>query len=179
MGDSSAMAARRPIAAEQLDFDELFAEQHRPIYRYLRAWGLSDDHAADLTAEAFARAYRQRATYRPSDGAPQTWLFRIARNLAIDSARRQESAKRGLRFWPRNEVAPDPADLFLREEAERLLAQRVSALPATQREAIVLRFAAGLSAREIGAVLGRSEAAAHKLVSRALKALKEVYRGDE
>ncbi len=69
--------------------------------------------------------------------------------------------------------------MLLQDESDRLLAGRVAALPAAQREAIVLRFAAGLSAREIGAVLGRSEAAAHKLVSRALQALKEVYRDDE
>jgi len=43
----------------------------------------------------------------------------------------------------------------------------------------VLRFAGALTAREIGRVLGRSEAAAHKLVNRALAALREDYRDDD
>jgi len=51
----------------------------------------------------------------------------------------------------------------------------VAALPPDQRDAIVLRFAAGLTAREIGDVLGKSEAASQKLVSRWLTALKEAY----
>jgi len=76
-------------------------------------------------------------------------------------------------------VSPDPADLIVRDEADRLLAERVRRLPAAQREAIVLRFAGALTAREIGQVLGRSEAAAHKLVNRALTALREDYRDDE
>ena len=46
--------------------------------------------------------------------------MRIARNLAIDAARRRDAASRGLRFWPRNEVAPDPADLVIRDETDRL-----------------------------------------------------------
>jgi DNA-directed RNA polymerase specialized sigma24 family protein len=61
------------------------------------------------------------------------------------------------------------------DEASLELRRRVAALPADQRDAIVLRFAGGLSAREIGVVLAKSEAASQKLVSRGLLALKEVY----
>lgn len=160
-------------------FEDVYAEHRLAVYRYLRGWGASDEVAADLTSETFERAYRNLAKYRPGEGGPRTWLFRIARNLAIDMARRRESAQRGLLFWPRAEVAPDPAELVLRDESDRLLAQRVAALPAAQREAIVLRFTGGLAAREIGLVLGRSEAAAHKLISRALVALREAYDDEE
>jgi RNA polymerase sigma-70 factor (ECF subfamily) len=161
-----------------LSFEELYDRHRLDIYRYLRAWGSSADEAADLTASTFERAYRALSTSRPPD-ASRAWLVRIARNLAIDSARRRDVASRGLRFWPRNEVAPDPADLLVRDETDRLLAERVRRLPAAQREAIVLRFAGALTAREIGEVLGRSEAAAHKLVNRALTALREAYRDDD
>lgn len=179
MDDTTAMTASRAVAAEHLNFEELFADHHKAIYRYLRGWGSSDEAAADLTAETFERAYRHRARYRPGEGGPRPWLFRIARNLAIDTARRRQGEQRGLRFWPLGEVAPDPADLILKDEADRLLAHRLAALPPAQREAIALRYAGGLSARDIGAVLGRSEAAAHKLVNRALSALKEAYRDDK
>jgi RNA polymerase sigma-70 factor (ECF subfamily) len=54
----------------------------------------------------------------------------------------------------------------------------VSKLPDAQREAIVLRYAGGLTTREIGATLGKSEAATQKMLSRALKALRETYRED-
>jgi RNA polymerase sigma-70 factor (ECF subfamily) len=166
------------VEATPLSFEELYDRHRRDIYRYLRAWGSSEDEAADLTASTFERAYRAMST-PPAPDASRAWLVRIARNLAIDSARRRDSASRGLRFWPRNEVAPDPAELIVRDETDRLLAERVRRLPAAQREAIVLRFAGALTAREIGQVLGRSEAAAHKLVNRALTALREDYRDDD
>jgi DNA-directed RNA polymerase specialized sigma24 family protein len=49
----------------------------------------------------------------------------------------------------------------------------VRALPGPTRDAIALRYAAGLSTREIAAVLGKSEAATQKLISRGLAALRE------
>jgi RNA polymerase sigma factor (sigma-70 family) len=167
-----------PVEAPPLTFEELYDRHRLDIYRYLRAWGSSEDEAADLTASTFERAFRALSGSQPPD-ASRAWLVRIARNLAIDAARRRDAASRGLRFWPRNEVAPDPADLLIRDETDRLLAERVRRLPTAQREAIVLRFAGDLTAREIGQVLGRTEAAAHKLMNRALTALREDYRDDD
>ncbi|MBA2632647.1 MAG: RNA polymerase sigma factor [Chloroflexi bacterium] len=166
------------VGAKPASFEELYERHRSDVYRYLRAWGSSEDEAADLTAATFERAYRALAAPRPPQ-ASRAWLVRIARNLAIDAARRRDAARRGLRFWPRGEVAPDPADLVIGDETDRLLARRVTTLPAAQREAIVLRFGGGLSAREIGQVLDRSEAAAHKLMNRALTALREAYRDDD
>jgi RNA polymerase sigma-70 factor (ECF subfamily) len=176
--NGAAPSERDALSVDAESFEALYLEHHLAIYRYLRGWGSADEVAADLTAETFERAYRNLDRYRPGEGGPLTWLFRIARNLAIDAARRRETARRGLRFWPREKAAPDPAEIVLQDEAERLLARRVAALPPAQREAIVLRYTGGLSAREIGVVLGRSEAAAHKLMNRALVALKEAYRDD-
>jgi RNA polymerase sigma factor (sigma-70 family) len=59
-----------------------------------------------------------------------------------------------------------------------VLRSLIDGLPRLQRDAIQLRFAAGLTAREIGAVLGISEAAAQKQVERGLLALKEAYGVD-
>ncbi len=59
-----------------------------------------------------------------------------------------------------------------RESADAIR-HAVRSLPAAQREAIALRYAGGLSAREIGGILGKSEAATQKLISRALAQLRE------
>ena len=159
-------------------FAALF-EQHRlDIFRYLRSRGLSEEDAADLTADTFERALRARHQYRPSRGAPMPWLLRIARNAATDLLRRRQAAQRGFRVWPLRTSEPDPAVTLLRDEAARRLAQHVADLSEPQRDAVRLRYAAGLTAREIGDVLGRTEAAAQKLLTRALTALKEAYRDD-
>ena len=60
----------------------------------------------------------------------------------------------------------------------RRSAVAVNRLPDVQREALALRYAAGLTAREIGAVIGKSEQATQKLLSRALATLREEHRHD-
>ena len=154
-------------------------EAHRlDVFRYLRARTLSDDDAADLTAATFERALRGRRRYHPHPDGPLPWLLRIARNAATDHQRRQASARRGLRVRLPPLVEPDPSVQLLADEADRELATRVAALPGVQREALRLRYAAGLSARQIAEVIGRSEAATQKLLTRALAALKEAYRDE-
>ena len=156
----------------------LLYERHRvAVYRYLRSRLPTDDDAADLTAATFERAIVGLRSYRTRDGVGfRAWLFRIARNQAIDAARRRRPTESldavvGLAGHATSE--PEAAAL----DGERLAEVRrlVAALPDEQRDAVVLRFAGGLTAREIGAVLGKSEAAAQKTLSRALMRLKEAY----
>jgi RNA polymerase sigma-70 factor, ECF subfamily len=143
------------------------------VYRYLRARAASEDDALDLTATTFERAFAARSRFRPRDGGLAAWLFRIARNAAIDAHRRE----------PQPGMAPQNDDGFDRlalasdrdEQGRANVRELVRGLPADQREAVLLRYAGGLTAREIGAVLGKSEAAAQKQIQRALVALREAF----
>jgi RNA polymerase sigma-70 factor, ECF subfamily len=109
-------------------------------------------------------------------------LFTIARNVANDAGRSKRArASFTFRLTDSEPDPPDPRlteDELLDRERLRELRARVARLPETQREAIVLRYAGGLSAREIGVTLGKSEAATQKLLSRALTTLREAYRDD-
>lgn len=171
--------AQRDFAA----FGPLYARYVDRIYSYLRArtgQARSDD-AADLTQQVFLRALDALPRYHPREGVSfAAWLFRIARNAATDWQRRE----RPMLSWDtipeeQHPHAPETADgVVLRRdeiaEAHRLLAS----LDEATREAIVLRFTAQLTLAEIGAVLGVSEDAARKRITRALHALKERYHDD-
>jgi RNA polymerase sigma-70 factor (ECF subfamily) len=168
LDDDLALAARNDTAA----FEALYVRHRSPVYRYLRTRTTDGDDAADLTALTFERAFVAIARYRPGGAGVRAWLVGIARNASIDHGRRRLAA-------PRPERPSDPDEgleaRFVADEAASELRGRVAALSPDQRDAIVLRFAAGLTAREIGDVLGKSEAASQKLVSRGLTALKEAY----
>jgi RNA polymerase sigma factor (sigma-70 family) len=177
--DEIALAARSNPTA----FELLYRRHRQPVFRYLRARTGSDEDALELTAVVFERALTAVGRYRPSGGGVVAWLFRIARNAANDAAR-----SRRRRTWipledlqdegePRDPEAAE--DGFLKRERLAELRARVAGLPELQREAIVLRYAGGLTAREIGVTLGKSEAAAQKILSRALATLREAYRDDE
>lgn len=150
-------------------------EQHRTsVYRYLRARTRNDDEALDLTALTFERAFRHFRRFRARDGGIHAWLLRIARNNAVDAHRRRR---------PTDDLAN--ADVALRQmamESDRLDQERtdildlVDRLPADQRDALLLRYAGGLTAREIGTVIGKREAAVQKHIERGLVTLREAYR---
>lgn len=147
-------------------------ERHRAtVYRYLRSRTTSDDAAGDLCAATFERALSAIDRFRPSGGGMLAWLLRIARNAHLDSLRRSErgtsSVDSIIESADRSHAGPEDA---------AVLHGLIADLPATQRDAIQLRFAAGLTAREIGVVLGMSEGAAQKQLERALSALKEACR---
>ena len=68
---------------------------------------------------------------------------------------------------------PTPEEASINAEERRALREHLSQLPPVQRDALALRYAAGLTASEIGAVIGKSEEATQKLMSRAIARLKE------
>jgi RNA polymerase sigma-70 factor, ECF subfamily len=171
--DELALAAR----ADPEAFGILYERHRLAVFRYLRTRTRTEDDAAELTAVAFERALAGMPRYRPTGGGVVAWLLRIARNAAIDAGRRRHSV-------PLDTELADVAGAASPEvgaiERERLVsvAAAVDRLPDVQREALALRYAAGLTAREIGEVLGKTEQATQKLISRALATLREDYRHD-
>ena len=74
---------------------------------------------------------------------------------------------------------PSPEETAIANEERRWILGVVARLPSIQRDVLALRFAAGLSGREIAAVVGKSEAATRKILSRSLATLQEAAGHDE
>jgi RNA polymerase sigma-70 factor (ECF subfamily) len=152
----------------------LLYERHRlSVYRYLRARTQSNEDALDLAAITFERAFGSLGRFRRRDGGVQAWLFRIARNCAIDAHRRRR---------PTVDLAGAEAQIRRSAvEADRLEHERieildlVARLPSDQGDALLLRYAGGLTAREIGVVIGKREGAVQKQIERGLAALREAF----
>lgn len=157
-----------------LSFDALFREAMSDVLAY--AMSLVRDRAAaeDVTAAAFERAWRKRASFDPRRGTQRAWLFTIVRNQALDELRRRKRTA-ALSVDPED---PAAAEAFAGEDpdaAARLATVRaaIAALPARERELVGLKFHAGLCTAEIAQVLGCSERAAAMRVHRAVTALRE------
>ena len=142
-----------PISARQttgrLDFDALYRSSRDDVYAYV-ATMLGDRAAAeDVTALAFERAMRRRATYRAGRGSERAWLFGIARNAALDELRRRKRTVA---------LLTDPADEPVGDHDERSPLDRavvraaLNALAPRERELIALKFHAGLSNAELARV---------------------------
>ncbi|HWE64467.1 MAG TPA: sigma-70 family RNA polymerase sigma factor [Chloroflexota bacterium] len=177
MGDADEEALVRAAQQDPSAFGLLYARYQDRLYTYLRTRLGQAEDAADLTQQVFMQALVALPRYRTQGVSIAAWLFRIARNVATDWQRRQ----RPMVPWDTlpeafHPCAEDSADgALLHRETFAPLYTLLAGLDAQTREALVLRFTAQLTLAEIGAVLGKSEEAVRKQVTRALHTLKEQY----
>lgn len=168
-------AAGADPAARAVAFDALYQRYFTRIYAYLRARTANQEDAADLTQQVFLRALDALPRYRLGSVPVSAWLFRIARNAAIDFHRRS----RDTLAWDLLPVECPPragdtaTTAILANEDRAYLRILLEPLSPETREMLALRFSAGLSCGEIAAVLGKGESAVKKRLARAIQTLKE------
>jgi RNA polymerase sigma-70 factor (ECF subfamily) len=163
----------RAAQSDRAAFGVLYRRYLDRVYGYA-FYQLGDHHdAEDATERTFLAALRALPTFRDEGATFRAWLFRIAHNT-IANARRSRFRRRTERL-PEDlqPVAPnaDPARLVADAEEFRRVLHAVAELPDDRRQVVLLRFVDGLTSREIGQVMDRSEGAARVLLHRALRDL--------
>ena len=161
------------------DFDLLYEKYVERIYNYcLRRVGQTQE-AEDLASQVFTRAWANLSTYR--GGSEAAWLFKIAHNTVANHLRARKPQV-SLEVLVTTGGADFPAgsdeemlDRLIRQENRAELAALIETLNPAQRELLALSVAGGLTAREVGEVLGKSEAAIwmafHRIIQRLRKDL--------
>lgn len=158
-------------------FAPLYVRYYPRVYRYLRLRAATDEEAADLAQQVFLQALDALPRYRERGLPFAAWLFRIARNVATDAYRRRRPALDIDLLPERLDGASDddPEAVALRRERVERLRGQLATLGPDKRELLGLRFAAGLSSREIAPIVGKSEAAVKKQLTRIIQQLREQY----
>jgi RNA polymerase sigma-70 factor (ECF subfamily) len=177
-------------------------QRHRKQLRRMIALRLDRRLAArldpsDIVQEVLAAADRRLDNYLRQRPLPfHPWLRQLAVDRLADAHRRHVQAKR--RTVKREDPEPIglpcssalrladrllasgvcPSEAFRREELRERVRAALSSLAEADREVLVLRYLEQLSAKEVGAVLGVSEAAAKKRALRALQKLRALLEGD-
>ncbi len=190
--DSDASLMQAFAGGEVAAFDALYARHRRGLHAYLSRLLPAGVAADDLFQETWLRVARERHRYRPQ-AAFGTWLYTIARNLAIDQLRRHRpllaselEAADGDGDDDTGPLAQAPADAatqpevqaMRREQTARLNAA-LAGLPAVQREAILLREQGGHSLHEIARITGVSDETAKSRLRYALNKLRRVLAPEE
>ncbi len=153
-------------------FGALFDHYHGPVYRYVAARVGRPSDAEDLAQLVFVKALEALPRYE-SRGVPfGGWLFRLARNVVIDHIRtRREHTTLDL-IVERSGGGDGPDELAVLRQEMDTVTTALRRLTPEQREAIELRFFAGLSAREAAEAMGRQEGTIRGLQFRGLAALR-------
>ena len=137
------------------NMDSIYRSYAQTVYKFLLAQCRDPDLAEELTQETFYQAVRSIGRF---DGSCKvsTWLCQIAKHLwyqHLRKHRREAPLPEELPETP----APSAEEGLLAQEDRLDLLRLIHALPEPQREVVYLRAFGGLSFREIGDVLGRTE----------------------
>jgi RNA polymerase sigma-70 factor, ECF subfamily len=157
--------------------ETLFARHHTEIYAYLLRMLREPELAADLTQDAFIKAYRNYETLEKPENA-RAWLYQIAHRVALDEIRRRKI----IRFLPWTGESPGSApsaerlvmDAHLSADMQRALGR----IPERQRAALLLAELHDLTGLELAAALGVSHVAARALLTRARESLRQALAAE-
>lgn len=131
----------------------------------------SQADADEAVQESLLAAHRSMPGYR-GDGTVRAWLCGIARRVCARHLETRRRAERPLEVVPPD--GDDPHGAFATRRRADVVRAALDRLRPTEREALVLRYVADLSHREIAAVCEVDEATARKRVSRALVRMRSV-----
>jgi RNA polymerase sigma-70 factor (ECF subfamily) len=148
----------------------LYLRYAEDVCRYVEGIVRDPAEAEDITHNVFAKLMTAILRYEKEAASFAAWIFRVARNAAIDELRRKRQIPFGSVTLPeRAQETGDPdVSLALREALE--------AIPDSQRKVLLLRHLVGLKPPEIAEVLGKSEGSVNGLQHRGRGALQEALR---
>ena len=157
--------------------DELISRYWRPLILYVHEIVGAVDAAEDVVQEVFIRVWARRSEWRPS-GSVRSFLYRIARNLALNERR----AVRVRELWSHRQRAEragasvTPLSLVETREVAERVRRAIAALPARQREILTLARFHGLSHQQIAEVLGISPNTVANHIRGAFASLRKALR---
>jgi len=162
------------LDGEKQAFAVLLKRYERPV-RAVALGVLGDYHsAADVSQEAFVKAYEQLAGLRKPK-AFGAWLMKIAHRCALDSARQK---LREYRLEMKAAALIENPDGQLDEEKQRLLAA-VMKLPRSEKQVVMLRYLSDNSIKDVADIVGQSVGTVTKQLSRAHKRLRIILERSE
>ncbi len=171
---------KQALGGDTNAFVQLYGELYDPVADYLAPRAPTSHDAEDLVATVFHRFLRNLARYDSNRGCVLAWLLTMARHALIDHLRatRPQVAVEDL-----VEVlagsGPDPLEGLIRTEQADRVRNALACQPAEVREMFDLHYGQGLKLREIGDLIGLSEAAVKQRFSRIRRELRDQLRRTE
>ncbi|WP_326569858.1 RNA polymerase sigma factor [Bacillus niameyensis] len=157
-----------------------FDEYSQDVYNFLVYYTGKVD-VDDMVQEVFIKAYKGLNSYK-KQANPKTWIFSIARHVAIDEIRKQKR-KNWSNFIPFIDHPHDgktPEELILQNEEQQELYQTIQQLPESYRDVLILRAIKDFSIAETAQILKWKETKVRTNYHRAIQAIrKQLTRGSK
>ncbi|MBT2642100.1 MULTISPECIES: RNA polymerase sigma factor SigX [Bacillaceae] len=160
-------------------FDELYQKYHHDVFQFLFYMVKSRELAEDLVQEVYIRVLKAYDRFE-GKSSEKTWLFSIAKNVAIDHFRKQKGWKQRLLEsfdMSARQVRDDqplPEEMALQSEEIQLMYKCLDQCTVDQRMVIIMRYIHELTISETAEALSWTESKVKTTQHRALKTLKKL-----
>ena len=166
------------LARETVDWEAVYREELPRVYNFFR-YRLGDGpQAEDLTSATFEKAWVKRGRYRHDRAAFSTWIFSIARNLAIDYYRRNRQTI-SLEEVELEAGAPGVEEQVQAQQDFAHLEKLLASLPERERELVALKYGADLTNREIARLTDLSETNVGSILYRVVNKLRKQWKAPD
>lgn len=165
---------RRVLEGDGESFRLLVERYAGPVARMIRNVTGDDQACEDLAQEVFLTAYEKLGTFDPRKSRFSTWLFTIARNKSVNTARKKRPIY--VAEPPERGEQDTPEDAVTRAEFVAALDRELLALPLEQRTAFVLAEFEHLPYEQIAQIEGVRLGTVKSRISRARDKLMEALK---
>jgi RNA polymerase sigma-70 factor (ECF subfamily) len=156
----------------------LYDEYYNKIAHYAFVRIGDRTEAEDLAGEVFLKALESLGSYKERGVPMQAWLYKIAHNLVVDHLRKMAKRQIVPIDTVQIEADADPAILADRNIELEKVAGAMEQLTREQREVLRLRFFGGLTSKEAGSILKKSDGAVREMQRAAVEKLRRLLVTD-
>ncbi|WP_299088274.1 RNA polymerase sigma factor SigX [uncultured Metabacillus sp.] len=159
-------------------FQRLYEKYHHDLFQFLFYMVKNREQAEDLVQEVYIRVLKAYDNFE-GRSTEKTWLFSIARHVAIDWFRKQKTIRRRIleKFdWQKHQIEdlkPLPDEIALKNEKIQWMYRSLDACSFDQRAVLILRYLQELSITETAEALGWTSSKVKTTQHRALKQLQK------
>lgn len=159
-------------------FQKIYDQYHQDLFQFLFYMVKDKNQAEDLVQEVYIRVLHSYETFE-GRSSEKTWLLSIARHVAIDWFRKQQTIRQrilGTFDWEKQDVKdrkPLPEDIVMQNENLKEIFEALDKCTLDQRSVIVLRFIQGYLISETAKALNFSESKVKTTQHRGLKVLRK------
>jgi len=181
---STATALVRPVSrtweqdAARTFVDALFNKHQHEIFAYLVRMLRDPELAADLTQDAFVKAYKNYDTLEKDENA-RAWLYQIAHRVALDELRRRKIIRMIPWTGEARGAAPSAERIAMDLRLSGPLERALASIPERQRAALLLAELHDLTGLELAAAMGVSHVAARAILTRARESLRRALAAEQ
>ncbi|KGP70869.1 RNA polymerase sigma factor SigX [Pontibacillus yanchengensis] len=162
-------------------FQELYEKYHQDLYQFLFYMVKNREQAEDLVQEVYIKVMNSYDRFK-GESSEKTWLFSIARHVAIDYFRRQKRKRNKiLEFFDWGESGhlieddhPIPEDIAVQNEEIQKMYRCLDKCSVDQRSVLILRYIQSMSIQETADVLGMSVSKVKTTQHRGMKVLQQL-----